>query len=108
MEHDTGLLDDVASQCLGSTTVSTKAPFWNLDSTLATVIVKRRPVTTLPSMSVTIASTSIGSPSRTNWRVLRMPTYSVDGCTSRSRVEGKLWGVASGAGGVGGGTPGRA
>src|SRR5437870_5393697 len=91
MAHDTGLVDDFTSQLLGSTSVSTQVPFTNLDSTRAAVIVNERPGTALPSMSVTIASMSIGSPSRTNCRVLRIPTYSVDGCTSSSTFEAKLW-----------------
>ena len=54
-----------------------------------------RPATAAPSMLVTMASTSIGSPSRTYWRVLRMPTYNVDGCTRSSRFDAKLWRLTS-------------
>ena len=74
MAHDTGFASDLTWQCPGSTSVSTQVPFSKRDSTLVAVMVNERPATTPPSMLVTIASMSIGSPSRTNCRVLWMPT----------------------------------
>jgi hypothetical protein len=73
--HGTGAVADITAHVCGSTCCSVHAPLANTAVARVAVTTTARPAAAAPSMPVTIASTTSGSPRLTNVCALRSPTH---------------------------------